>query len=547
MQKTRIDEDELRQQWDLIIIGTGMGGATLGYRLAGSGRRILFIERGESHLTTDEGIRSDFAETYFPSANSGGAAEKRAEVLFRAGRWTQHIEDRSHRRTRRFVPFIGMGTGGSSALYGAAMERFFPGDFGPGEERGEARDQGERDAWPVSYDDLAPFYREAETIYGVRGTPDPLRTDGDQSALLPPATLSPANAELVDRLRARGLHPYQLPMAAEFVSGCRGCQGFLCHRDCKNDSVRACLLPALKDHGVRLLDRCEVTRLHAQGGRVSAVECVRSGEKLLLRGRQVVLAAGALATPSILLRSTSAQWPDGLANTSGMVGRNLMRHCIDLYALYLDNAPGPEENVKEIAFNDFYFHEGRKYGSVQSFGRLPQASVLVEDIRHQLRQSPFAALDGVFGLFSPLVRRVLGAVLKDSLLLATTLEDLPQYANRVYPLPDGRMAIEYCPDAATSERIKAFRRVMSKTLKPIRYRLLKQAENNERIAHACGTCRMGGDPQGSVVNEFNRAHDLENLYIVDASFFPTSGGINPSLTIAANALRVGDHLKGQNG
>ena len=133
-------------------------------------------------------------------------------------------------------------------------------------------------------------------------------------------------------------------------------------------------------------------------------------------------------------------------------------------------------------------------------------------------------------------------MLKDSLLIVTTLEDLPRDSNRVYPLPQGGIAIEYRLDASTVERIKEFRALMARMLSPMKFRLLKQAENNERIAHACGTCRMGVNARTSVLDPHNRAHDLDNLYVVDASFFPSSGGINPSLTIAANALRVARHL-----
>jgi choline dehydrogenase-like flavoprotein len=357
-----------------------------------------------------------------------------------------------------------------------------------------------------------------------------------------PNALSPANRELFDLLGEKGLHPYQLPMACEFVPGCRGCQAFLCDKDCKNDSVRVCLSPALNDYGASLLDRCEVRRLHADNGRVTAIDCDWRGKQIQLRAKTVVLAAGALATPEILLRSVSSRWPQGVANASGMVGRNLMRHCIDLYALYPKRRPREEEHVKEIAFNDFYVHEGRKLGSVQSFGRLPPARVLADEIQEQIRQGPLPVFAGAFGLLKPLLRPLLDRMLKDSLLVVTTLEDLPQASNRVYPVPERGIAVEYHLDPSTAERIREFRALMARTLSPMKYRILKQAENNERIAHACGTCRMGADAATSVLDRYNRAHDLENLYVVDASFFPSSGGINPSLTIAANALRVAAHL-----
>jgi choline dehydrogenase-like flavoprotein len=357
-------------------------------------------------------------------------------------------------------------------------------------------------------------------------------------------SLSPASEELFDLFQSKGLHPYRLPVACDFKPGCQPCQGFLCDQECKYDSSSVCLRPALQEHDARYLDRCRVISLEADQHRVSGVVCEREGRRFTLHGSVVVLAAGALMTPLILLRSTSRDWPQGLANGSGQVGRNLMRHCVDLYAVKTQTRSRPEESLKEIAFNDFYFHNDERLGSVQSFGRLPPAAMLVEALQQELREGVFPPLATLIGPFKPLVRHALTHTLCEWPVLATTLEDPPVSENRVYPVGEREIGLFYRPGKDTRQRIRHFRHLIADALRPKWYKLIKQAENNERLAHACGTCRMGNDPSASVVDAWNRAHQLENLYIVDSSFFPTSGGTNPALTIAANALRVAAHMAG---
>ncbi len=534
--------EDLQELWDVIVIGTGIGGATLGHAMAAHGERVLFCERGRSSLGDGVKKQGDYAEMFFPHI-AVPSGEHRA-ILAASGRWADMLEDASAPRVRRHIPFIGSGTGGSSALYGAAMERFFSEDFRPGACFPD-RDRGNLpDAWPIQYSQLAPYYQRAERLYSVKGGLDPLRTDTASSGIESAPAFTPANQALSEFLDSRGLHPYRLPSACEFVPGCQTCQGFLCPNECKNDSGRVCLQPALRESGARLIDQCRVLRLNADKDRVNSVLCRYQGQDIELRGRTIILAAGALATPVLLLRSSSNHWPKGLANDSGLVGRNLMRHCIDLYALDPRVEPGAGDNLKEIALNDFYYRKGEKLGTVQSFGRLPPASMLAASVQHDMGElaGPLAA--GFFGLMKPLMRPVLRRLFDKALILATTMEDLPYQDNRVQPVGADGIGIRYRLNGRAHRRIRQFRRRMENGLKPWPYRLLKQAENNDRIAHACGTCRMGRVSTESVVDRHNRAHGLENLYIVDSSFFPSSGGTNPSLTIAANALRVADHLTG---
>lgn len=534
-----MDTEPQQTQWDVIVVGTGMGGAALGHAMAECGRRVLFCEMGQNTLPENPALRGQYPEMLVRNEDP-----KEHEALFQSGgRWTEPLLDLSEKHTQQHVPFLGAGTGGSTSLYGAALERFFPEDFRPGEFHGSNPESNLPLAWPIDFESLLPYYQQAESLFHVHGEPDRLRPDRGTFKFRVPPPLSLANCVLRDHLSNRGLHPYRLPLGAEFTPACTTCQGFLCSNNCKNDSTKVFLQPSLQQYGAKLLDDCRVVRLEADRQRVTSVKCIWQGKPISLTGETIVLAAGALATPLILLGSGSRYWPDGLANGSGMVGRNLMRHFVDLYALFPRERPQPDENTKELAFNDFYLKNGLKLGGVQSFGWLPPAEMLTNDIQRQIRESRLAIAAPVFGIVKPAVRWLLGRSLCRALVLATTLEDLPYPDNRVFRDPQGRMALRYHINTDAHMRIRAFRQSMKEVLNGWRYLLIRQAENNERLAHACGTCKMGDDPGTSVVNGHNRAHELENLYIVDASFFPSSGGTNPSLTIAANALRVADHLR----
>ncbi len=498
------------QDWDALVIGTGVGGASVGHALARAGWRVLFLEKGRAAFRHSDTLRGDYPELACPGD------VPLADCLRRGGRLADTLRDGAH----AFTPLMGCGSGGSSALYGMAMERFFPDDFAD---------------WPITYDDLAPYYDQAEALYGVRGSRDPLRPPAPDLPPAPPP--GPAQAELHAHFQRRGMHPYRLPQACEFLPGCACCQGYLCPRACKNDASRVCLEPALAEHGAALLDECEVLRLEADTQRVTGVICHHAGETFRLRARHIILAAGALQTPALLLRSVGADWPGGLANRSGLVGRHLMRHLVDLYLVFTREQT--DRHHKALGLSDLYRRDGLKLGTLQSFGALPPAALLVQDLTRELRaRAPWSA--PFLAPLRPLLRLLLKHLFDRGVLLAAILEDRPHAENRVLPGPP--LAIEYRLHAEARKRLAVFRRQIGALLRPYRFLALHQAEKNAMLAHACGTCRFGDDPATSVLDRHNRAHDLDNLWVVDAAFFPTSGGTNPALTIAANALRVADHL-----
>ncbi|MEO5698422.1 MAG: GMC family oxidoreductase N-terminal domain-containing protein, partial [Burkholderiaceae bacterium] len=425
-------QDPARIEWDVIVVGTGIGGATLGHALAKAGKRVLFCERGLGRSNGNGAIEGSYPEQQAP--NEGAVLEARSsKLLAAAGRYTDAVIDASSSRDKAFVPFIGSGSGGSSALYGMALERFAAADFAPRSNHPNATGSSLDESWPIEFDAFCAHYAAAESLYRVRGTTDPLNQSEQRPryhAVPPP--MASASADLFAFLAAKGLHPYRLPLACEFVPGCQCCQGFLCGMDCKNDSARICLTPAVRDFGAAVLNDCQVLRIDADRSRATGVVCSWHGSAITLRGKLIVLAAGALQTPNLLLRSRSPHWPNGLANGSDMVGRNLMRHCIDLYLVHPNSRERQshvDNRFKEFAFNDFYRADGVKLGSVQSFGRLPPGAMLFGSMQQDLRDGPVPRLANALSLARPWLQPMLQRLVDSSITLATTMEDLPYLDN----------------------------------------------------------------------------------------------------------------------
>jgi choline dehydrogenase-like flavoprotein len=519
--------------WDAIIIGTGIGGATLGHALAAGGKRVLFIEKGPM-------LHGSGARTAQPGEG-----------------W---CPDRIHAETNLgdldFRLPIGCVSGGSSAFYAAGLERFAPIDFTPRANFPGVKGSTLPERWPVSYAELAPYYERAEQLYRVRGTQDPLYAGGPSRLLEPPA-LSPRDAHFQQSFEALGLHPYRVHVGCEFLPGCDGCPTGPCQRSCKRDAASTCLVPAIEQFGAKLLPECEALRFVAGADTVDELVCAWAGREVRLRATTFVLAAGAFMSPALLLRSRNDAWPNGLANRSDMVGRNLMFHAGDFFAVSPRQGLSGHGPQKTLALNDFYVADGVKLGTFQSLGAGLNVGQIMQYLRDTADSNPhwwgklFASQPVWWRkLSSPVVRSiamVLYHVLRfrDAGVWVSIIEDLPYLENRVLadPAHPNELRIRYHYSDELKGRVLQFRRKLRKALAGHRIIPLTQADKID-YPHVSGTCRFGDDPETSVLDRNNRAHGIQNLYVVDASFFPSSGGTNPSLTIAANALRVADVLLG---
>jgi choline dehydrogenase-like flavoprotein len=531
--------------WDFVIVGTGMSGATIGYALAQGGQKVLFLEKGENYLDNSNALRGDYMEVLLRDRPKNSTIE---EPHLNSGRWRGEIFDAAKKIFVR--PMLGEGAGGSSAIYGMALERFFPSDFTPKRFHLKDTESTLPERWPVSYEDMRPYYEKAEDLYRVHSSSvDPCRR-GESLHHLPVATPYHIATQVFERvMMSKNLGAYTIPFACEFKKDCRFCQGVLCDKDCKNDAAKICLQPALERFGAVLLTRFTVDRLNADGGKVTGVQGRwRGQQELVFHGRHVILATGALATPLLLQRSRSEQWPQGLANESGYVGRNLMRHLIDLYLLpSIWNFKARPISLKEIGWNDFYEVDGVKYGTFQPFGKFPPGFMALDDILFEMQQTAPKWVTQLFSAARPLNEKFFDFLFQRCGCAAPIMEDLPQWENRVEamePSADGRerISVHYRISQYDAQRLEQFRKMIGRAIRPYVFFRLPASQSAKLIAHACGTVRFGDDPKTSVLNKMNRAHGVENLYVVDASFFPSSGGINPSLTLAANALRVADHL-----
>jgi choline dehydrogenase-like flavoprotein len=329
----------------------------------------------------------------------------------------------------------------------------------------------------------------------------------------------------------------------QYVHGCLECDN-LCPLLCKSDAGTICLVPALTRYESRILPECQVVELVADGTRVEAVRARWRGREISIRARSVVLAAGAFMTPLLLLNSRSASWPDGLANRSGLVGRNLMLHASDFVTIAPAEWYSSEGPRKTTTLNDFYFDDGRKLGALQSVAAPLTPVHILAYLAYFGTKDP-RWWRKLTNPMLPWVARTASRWSSRASLFATIVEDLPYHDNRVVPDPKSRngMRFEYRYTRELRDRNRHFRKRIDRTLSPrLTVRIVTGGRNNINYGHVCGTCRFGLSPEASVLDPSNRAHDLDNLYVVDASFLPSSGGINPSLTVAANALRVGGIL-----
>ena len=517
--------------WDVIVVGTGMGGSTIGHALAKRGLKVLFVEHGLPATTfTHPSFRQRLKGLFDPE-------QKRASRTA-MGRWPHKISVLEGNRAVHFYPPLGFGPGGSTVVYGAALERLRRTDLN--QSKCEHDGPGSLpDDWPINFDDLAKYYAKAEEHYHVCGGNDPLDPD-DNAALKSGPPLSKKDQYFFDSFERFGLDPYRLHVGIAYKPGCVECLGVACPRSCKADASNRALMPALKLYGAKILLGCLVERLEVAGAEAKSVIANIDGQTAKLRSRIVVLAAGAFFTPMLLQTSKSPQWPNGVGNQTDMVGRGLMFHISDLFTLEshipLDSA-GP---MKTLSSRAFYGDERDKLGSFQSVGVRISQGHIYSFLKDRLEEK--------FGFHIPLSGLVLRAVsifsayfFSNATVFATIQEDLPYRDNRVVTDPESPSGfhIEYKKSSELKRRITSMRRALKEKLKPLKPFFLS-GNNNINWGHACGTCRFGTDPKSSVLGPDNKVWGTDNLYVVDASFFPSSGATNPSLTIAANALRVAD-------
>jgi len=489
--------------WDVVIVGTGAGGGPAGLTLARRGKSVLFIERGEPW----DGIT--------PASRTPRFHSVAGRVHSETGSYGQQGAEDQEGAQPTFT--VGHAIGGSTAVFAMVMDRFRPVDLTPHRFAHLAPGSLLPVRWPIEYEELEPYYAQAESLFRVRGSADPLTpARGPLREPLPP---SDTESRMCQTLARGGLHPYALHYAREYLEGCDGCPNGPCPRACKNDAGRMCVVPAIESHGAHLLTSCLAMKLETRGRAVTAVVCLWKGERVSIKGRIFILAANALSTPVLLLRSANESFPQGIGNSSGMVGCNLMTHVSDWLAVRDPDLDGAVNGRLRngISLNDFYFRDGVKLGNIHAHAM--ELAPLLQETDPRLRPGVPAA--GIT-------------------LFATVVEDFPYPQNRVMAKSEAedRMSWEYhYPDelrARSAQLVSAFSRAI-----PDCEVVVRQPSGLLNPAHLCGTCRFGDDPRTSVLDRENRVHELDNLFVLDASFFPSSGGINPSLTIVANSLRVG--------
>jgi choline dehydrogenase-like flavoprotein len=515
-------------RYDVIIIGTGAGGGTILSSLAATGKRILVLERGDFVPREKDNWSSR-------AVNVDGKYQTK-EV------WRDSEGRPLHPHTNYYV-------GGNTKFYGAALFRLRKEDFGEIRHHG-----GVSPAWPITYEELEPYYTAAERLYNVHGTRGEDPTDPPASAPYPAPAVShePRIQHLAEDFAQHGLRPFHVPLGIRLNEKdkgrsacirCESCDGFPCLVQAKSDAHVTCVEPALARDNVTLLTNAKVTRLHtdASGRVITKVSVDRNGSgPEEYAADVVVLSAGAINSAALLLRSASDRHPRGLANGSDVVGRHYMGH-VNSVVLAVSRCPNPTVFQKTLAVNDFYFASKEwdyPMGHISFVGKLDGVALSAG--------APAIAPGFTLDLMA-----------KHSLDFWLTSEDLPDPENRVTLDREGNIVLKYQPNNVEAhDRLRAtLQKYMNKQRSCqvhggachvgifARNLFIGERIPLAGVAHQNGTIRFGRDPKTSALDPDCKAHELDNLYVVDGSFFPSSAAVNPALTIMANALRVGEQIK----
>ncbi|MCK5930868.1 MAG: GMC family oxidoreductase [Fulvimarina manganoxydans] len=522
---------DIEERYDVVIVGSGPGGGTMAWKLAQTGKRVLLVERGDYLKRERENWDT--------------------RAVFVDGRY-QVDETWTSASGETFKPGLHYFVGGNSKVYGAVLLRLREEDFGTIRHAG-----GLSPEWPVKYDDFEPYYQAAEELFEVRGVrgEDPTEPRSPKPYKHPPIAHEPRIAELAEGLQREGLHPFHLPMGGLMdqdetgaatphskLLRCDPFDGYPSLTNGKSDAQIICVDPALAAHpNLTLLKNAYVDKLLTDpaGREVMGLETIIEGRRHVIRGDIVVIACGALSSALLFLRSGNDAHPDGLANRSGQVGRNYMRHN-NATVLAISRTPNPTEFQKTLGLNDFYHAHDKSpanprefpLGHIQMVGKSDGTQIEAEglpEMLHWLPQKPF------------------DWIARHSIDFWLTSEDLPIADNRIY-YRNGQVHLDLAPTNMEAHEIlrETLRQICDKV--DIHPHLLDQKlylGKNTPIggtAHQAGTLRFGEDPETSVLDLDCRAHGLDNLYVTDASFFPSIGAVNPTLTIIANALRVADRI-----
>lgn len=497
---------------DVVIIGSGVGGGAVAHQLAGAGAKVLVLERG-GHLPRE-------AQNLDPQ-----------QVFVERRYTTQEIW---YADGRPFRPGMFYFVGGQTKFYGTAMFRMRARDFDCLEH-----EEGVSPAWPIGYADLEPWYALAERLFAVRGQAgvDPTEPPRSGPYTHPPVPHEPVLQAIAERLQARGLHPFAMPSAIDLGSAdgdgaglcrrCANCDAMPCRFDAKGDAELRLLRPALTQANVSLRTGVLAERLltDCAGRRITAVEVIQAGVRRRIAAKLFVLSAGAVNSAALLLRSASGAHPAGLANRSGVVGRHYMTHNTTALMALQPLRRNRTNFPKTLALHDFYFGaDDYRYplGSLQLLGK----------IREPMLRGALPAL--------PKALRTLLA--QHSVDWYAQSEDLPDPESRITLRADGAINLHWKRSNLAAHRrwVRMCRAILRSTGYPI---VLARAFGTEVVSHQCGTVRFGLDAADSALDPLCRAWEHDNLYVVDSGFFPSSAAVNPALTVAAQALRVGSHIR----